>query len=95
MPTATWNATVIARSDHTVMVEGNHYFPPTSIRAGALQESEKRTQCHWKGTATYHHLVVDGDTTTDAAWSYPTPLPKAENITDYVAFDTRKVHVQG
>ncbi|MFP4310545.1 MAG: DUF427 domain-containing protein [Nitriliruptoraceae bacterium] len=86
---------IIAESDDTIVVEGNHYFPPDSIRDGALQESPTRTQCHWKGTATYQHAVVGGEVTRDAAWSYPTPLPKAQHIAGYVAFDPSKVRVEG
>lgn len=86
MPKAIWKNTVIAESDQTVMVEGNHYFPPASIRADAFVPSDKHTVCPWKGTASYFSLVVDGEQNTDAAWTYPEPKEAAENIRDHYAF---------
>lgn len=86
MATATWNDTILAESDDTVVVEGNHYFPISSVRDGVLQPSQHSSVCPWKGTAAYYSLSVDGKTNTDAAWYYPHPLPAAEQITDRVAF---------
>jgi uncharacterized protein (DUF427 family) len=86
MATASWNGTVIAESDDTVVVEGNHYFPRASLREGVLVESAKTSVCAWKGTASYASVVVDGQTNADAAWFYPEPKPEAEQIRDHVAF---------
>ena len=86
MPTATWNGAVIAASDATEVVEGNHYFPPESIKAEHFKKSDTTSVCGWKGTANYYHLVVDGQTNQDAAWYYADPKPEAENIKGYVAF---------
>ena len=86
MTTATWNGATIAESDKTVVVEGNHYFPPGSIRKEFLQRSSTTSRCPWKGTARYYSLVVDGKTNEDAAWYYPEPSTAAANIKDYVAF---------
>ena len=86
MATATWNGTVIAHSDNTIMVEGNHYFPPESVNSGFLRSSDKQTRCPWKGTAGYYDLVVDGSVNEGAAWYYPEPKPAASDIKNYVAF---------
>jgi uncharacterized protein (DUF427 family) len=86
MPTATWNNTVIAQSDDTVVVEGNHYFPLSSVNADLLRESSTTSICPWKGTASYYSLEVDGKTNPDAVWYYPTPKDAAKEITDRVAF---------
>ncbi len=83
---AIWNGTVIAESDDTVVVEGNHYFPEDSVDQGVLEPSDKQTVCPWKGTASYYSLVVDGERNADAAWYYPTPKDAAKQITDHVAF---------
>jgi len=83
---ATWHGTVLAESERTVVVEGNHYFPPEDVRFEYLQPSEHHTVCGWKGTASYHHVVVDGQTNRDAAWYYPEVLPEAEMVKDRVAF---------
>jgi uncharacterized protein (DUF427 family) len=88
MTTATWNGATIAESDKTVVVEGNHYFPPESIRKEFLQRSSRTSRCPWKGIARYYSLVVDGKTNEDAAWYYPEPSTAAVNIKDYVAFWT-------
>ena len=86
MATATWNGTVIARSDDTVVVEGNHYFPLESVTPGVLVDSDTHTICPWKGRASYYSVVVDGQTNPDAAWYYPHPSKAAQQITDRVAF---------
>ena len=83
---ATWNGTVLAESDATVVVEGNHYFPPSDVRAEYFEPSSTRTVCPWKGTASYRTVVVDGDRNVDAAWFYPEPKDAAKEITDRVAF---------
>jgi uncharacterized protein (DUF427 family) len=83
---ATWNGTVIAESDDTVMVEGNHYFPPSSVRTELLRESGTETFCPWKGTASYYSVAVDGEVNADAAWYYPAPMDAAAEIKDHVAF---------
>jgi uncharacterized protein (DUF427 family) len=86
MPTATWNGTVIAQSDDTVVVEGNHYFPIESVREGVLTGSATTSVCPWKGTASYYSVEVDGKSNTDAAWYYPQPKDAAKEITGRVAF---------
>ena len=83
---ATWNGAVIAQSDDTVVVEGNHYFPADSVKAEYLRPSDTHSTCPWKGTASYYHVVVDGATNQDAAWYYPDPKPAAKEIKDRVAF---------
>jgi uncharacterized protein (DUF427 family) len=86
MPRAPWNGAVLAESDETIIIEGNHYFPRETINEKYFQESETHTVCFWKGTASYHDVVVDGDVNRDAAWYYPAPKDAAREITDYVAF---------
>lgn len=86
MPKAVWNGAVLAESEDTVVVEGNHYFPPDSIKREFFGESGTNTTCWWKGTASYFDVVVDGQTNRDAAWYYPDPSVKAASIRDYVAF---------
>jgi uncharacterized protein (DUF427 family) len=83
---AIWNGAVIAESDTTIVVEGNHYFPPESVRREYLQPSDTHTTCPWKGVASYYHVVVGGQVNRDAAWYYPEPKPAASHIKDYVAF---------
>lgn len=83
---AVWNGTVVAESDDTVVVEGNHYFPAESLDQSLLRESTKTTYCPWKGTAHYYSLEIDGETNPDAVWYYPDPKEKAEHIRDRVAF---------
>ena len=82
---ASWNNTVIAESDDTVVVEGNHYFPRDSVAAGYLADSESTSVCPWKGTASYYSVVVDGATNEDAAWFYPDPKDAAAEIRDRIA----------
>ena len=86
MTTATWNGTVLASSDDTVVVEGNHYFPRESVAEGVLVDSATTSVCPWKGTAGYASVVVDGATNTDAAWYYPEPKEAAKEIAGRVAF---------
>lgn len=86
MVKATWNGQVIAESHATVVVEGNHYFPPESVDAKALKPSGTHTSCPWKGEASYHTVVVGGKENVDAAWYYPNPKEKAAEIKDHVAF---------
>jgi uncharacterized protein (DUF427 family) len=83
---AIWNGTVLAESDDTVVVEGNHYFPRESLREEYFRDSGKHTTCPWKGEASYLSVVVDGAENADAAWYYPQPKPAAEEITGRVAF---------
>jgi uncharacterized protein (DUF427 family) len=83
---ATWNGAVLAESDRTVVVEGNQYFPPDSVRPEYFRTSDTHTVCPWKGTASYHHLEVNGQRNPDAAWFYPDPKPAASQIKDYIAF---------
>ncbi len=83
---ATWNGAVIAESDDTIVVEGNHYFPEASVRREHLVPSDTRTTCGWKGVASYYGLSVDGATNRDAAWYYPDPKPAAAEIKGRVAF---------
>lgn len=83
---ATWNGAVLAESDSTVVVEGNHYFPAEAVDWRYFTDSQTNTVCSWKGTASYHTVVVDGASNPDAAWYYPDPLPAADNIKDRVAF---------
>jgi len=83
---AIWNGAVLAESNDTVVVEGNHYFPPAALRADFFKPSDKHTVCPWKGTASYYDIDVDGKVNKDAAWFYPEPLPAASNVRAYVAF---------
>ncbi|MBW3613841.1 MAG: DUF427 domain-containing protein [Actinobacteria bacterium] len=83
---AVWNGVKLAESQDTVMVEGNHYFPPQSINGEYLRRSDTHTTCPWKGRASYYTLEVDGKVNADAAWYYPDPKPAAAEIKDHVAF---------
>jgi uncharacterized protein (DUF427 family) len=86
MPKAMWNGTVIAASDHCVVVEGNQYFPADSVRREHLRDSDTHTVCSWKGTASYYDVVVGGKINKDAAWYYPEPKEAAAQIRDHIAF---------
>ncbi len=86
MTKAVWNGTVLAESNWCITVEGNSYFPPSSIKRQYLQPSQTHTACPWKGLASYYHILVDGRTNKDAAWYYPAPKDQAHEIKDYVAF---------
>ncbi len=86
MTQAIWNGAVLADSDNTVVVDGNHYFPPESLTKGCFREAEMTSVCSWKGTANYYDVVVGEAENVGAAWYYSDPLPKAANIKGYVAF---------
>jgi uncharacterized protein (DUF427 family) len=86
MPKAVWNDAVIAESDDTVVVEGNHYFPPEAVNRELLRDSDRHTVCGWKGTASYYDVVVDDQTNAAAAWFYPETTPEAAHIAGRVAF---------
>ena len=86
MAKALWNGVVIAESDTTEIIEGNHYFPPDSIHRQYFRESEHHTACGWKGSASYYDVVVGDESNTNAAWYYPTPKQAVEKIRDHVAF---------
>ena len=86
MMKAIWNNQVIAESDQTVVVEGNHYFPANSIHKEYFQESSLKSSCPWKGQASYYSLSVSGKTNADAAWYYPEPKDAAKEIKGRIAF---------
>lgn len=86
MAQAIWNGQVLAESDQTFIVEGNHYFPPQAVDHRRLRPSRTHTVCGWKGQASYYDVVVDGQVNRDAAWFYPAPKAAAENIAGYIAF---------
>lgn len=83
---AIWNDQLIAESEETIVIEGNHYFPPEHVDKQFLVASETHTVCPWKGTASYYHLEVKGVRNTDAAWYYPECRPLAKKIEGYIAF---------
>ncbi len=83
---AIWKDTVIAGSDETIVVEGNHYFPAETVNHQYLKESGTHTTCPWKGEASYYHIEMDGQMNKDAAWCYPDAKDAAKNIEGYVAF---------
>ena len=83
---AKWNGEEIARSDDTVVVEDNHYFPASDVDRSALVSSARTSVCPWKGTAQYHSVNAGGAINPDAAWYYPDPKPEAVNIKDRIAF---------
>jgi len=86
MVKAIWNGVVIAESDNTVQVEGNHYFPRASVKTEYLLDSPTESNCPWKGMASYHSLSVNEQVNADAAWYYPEPLSAAAQIKDHIAF---------
>lgn len=96
MPKATWKDTTIAEAtpEEVERVEGNVYFAPAAVNRDLLEPSDTRTVCPWKGTASYYHVVVDGERNADAAWYYPEPKSAAENIRGRIAF-WRGVRVEG
>lgn len=81
---ATWNEAILAESNQCIVVEGNYYFPAETLVKKHFQSSNWRSHCHWKGTAFYFHIEVDGSLNKNAAWYYPDPLPAATNIKGYV-----------
>jgi uncharacterized protein (DUF427 family) len=83
---AVWNDKVIAKSNDTIIIENNHYFPPESVDHALLRKSPTHTTCPWKGEASYFSIETDGNTNTDAAWYYPNPKPAAKQIKNYIAF---------
>lgn len=83
---AIWNGETLAESDTTVVVEGNHYFPPDSLNRSFFSESERRSVCPWKGLASYYDISVNGETNHAAAWYYADPSAAAQNIKGHVAF---------
>ncbi|APV43722.1 Nucleotidyltransferase [Dehalogenimonas formicexedens] len=90
MPKATWNGTVLAQSEKFEMVEGNIYFPHDSVTWDHFSKGTREYTCPWKGKATYYDISAGGKKNDNAAWSYPNPLPAANNIKGYVAFETGK-----
>ncbi len=83
---AIWNNEVIAESNDTIVIEGNHYFPPNAVNKDYLTSSQTHTTCPWKGIASYYSLQVNGNENQDAVWYYPKPKDAAAQIKDYVAF---------
>lgn len=83
---AIWNNEILADASETVIVDGNHYFPPASLHKQFFKKSEKQTVCSWKGTANYYDIEVNGKSNKEAAWFYPEPKSAANNITGFVAF---------
>jgi uncharacterized protein (DUF427 family) len=83
---AIWQGTVLAESDDTVVVEGNHYFPVTSLRREHFRDSDHHSVCPWKGTASYYDVVVGDTVNAQAAWYYPQPKEAAMQVADRVAF---------
>lgn len=83
---AIWNNKIIAQSDKTVVIEGNHYFPKESLNMDYVQKSDLTSVCHWKGTANYYNLEIDGEVNAGAVWYYDDPSEMAKAIKDHVAF---------
>lgn len=86
MAKASWNGVTLAESGSTVVVEGNHYFPPDSLQREHLRPSDHQSTCPWKGDASYFHVEAGGAVNENAAWTYPRPKPAASEIKDHVAF---------
>ena len=86
MAKAVWNGIVLAESDNTEIVEGNHYFPPETVKMEHFKQSEHHTVCPWKGTASYYNVETDGKVNENAAWYYPEPKKAANHIKGYLAF---------
>ena len=83
---ATWENTIVAESDKTIVIEGNHYFPPESVKKEYFRSSDTHSTCPWKGLASYYHVDAGGKVNQDAAWYYPEPKEAAKQIKNYVAF---------
>ncbi|MEM7344894.1 MAG: DUF427 domain-containing protein [Chloroflexota bacterium] len=86
MTKAIWENTLIAESNETIIIEGNHYFPPNSVKHAYLKTTDIQTTCPWKGQAHYLNLEIDGHLNPEAAWHYPEPSEAAAQIKDYIAF---------
>ena len=86
MVKASWNGQILAESDNTILVEGNHYFPPETINQEFFKESDSHTICSWKGVASYYDVEVDDQVNRNAAWYYPKPNDAANKIAGYIAF---------
>lgn len=87
------NGKTLAESDATVVVEGNHYFPPDSVKSEFFSDSNTSSVCPWKGTASYYNASIDGTSVKDIAWYYPAAYEKAKHIEGYVAFYKNKVTI--
>lgn len=87
---AIWNRQVIADSEDTIFLEGNHYFPPETVAMDHLRAGTRQYVCHWKGEAKYWDVIVGDEVNENSAWSYPSPKPAAAEITGYIAFETSK-----
>ncbi|MEF9475516.1 MAG: DUF427 domain-containing protein [Candidatus Mariimomonas ferrooxydans] len=83
---AIWKNVILAESNRTIVIEGNHYFPPDSINREYFKDSNTHSTCPWKGKASYYDVIVKGDVNRDAAWYYPEPKDAAKEICNYVAF---------
>ncbi|MGH7799672.1 MAG: DUF427 domain-containing protein [Thermodesulfobacteriota bacterium] len=83
---AIWKNVVLAESNNTIIVEGNHYFPPESVKKEYFRDSKHHTTCSWKGVASYYDIMVADDVNKDAAWYYPEPMDAAKHIKNYIAF---------
>jgi uncharacterized protein (DUF427 family) len=83
---AIWENTLLAESDKTIVIEGNQYFPPDSVKKEFFRTSDTHSTCPWKGLASYYHVQVGEKTNQDAAWCYPEPKEAAKSIKSYVAF---------
>lgn len=83
---AIYNGEIIAESNDTVVIEGNHYFPPSSLKKEFFKQSSKHSTCPWKGLASYYNIEVNGKINNDAAWFYPNPSERAKGIAGYIAF---------
>jgi uncharacterized protein (DUF427 family) len=83
---AIWNDILIAESSEIILVEGNYYFPPSSVNSDLLNESDTHTSCYWKGSASYYSIIANGQINFDAAWCYANPKDKANHIKNYIAF---------
>ncbi len=86
MAKAIWNGAVLAESDETIIIEGNHYFPVAAVNSAYLRPTDHHSTCFWKGVASYYDIEVDGEINRNAAWYYPNPSDAARHIRDYVAF---------
>jgi uncharacterized protein (DUF427 family) len=83
---AIWKGPILAESNHTIVVEGNHYFPPDGVNKQYFKPSDTHSTCPWKGQASYYHIEVEGEVNKDSAWYYPDPKDAAQNIKNHIAF---------